>query len=61
MNKISSVTLFTQLCTACTSNKVVDSGASTDTTDTVSVETNAPVVTAESTFTVLFEEDVEYA
>ena len=59
--KIGPLTLSTLLFTACTSNKGVDSGEPTDTADSVSVDSDAPLVTVESTYTVLFEEDVEYA
>ncbi len=61
MKKMTACIYSALLCTACTANKVEDSVEMGDTADSLPIETDAPVVTANSTFTVLIDEDFEYA
>ena len=61
MYKMIAITYSALLCAACTSNKTNDSAESMDTGDNVVSESDSPIVTADSTYSVLTEEDIVYA
>ena len=60
MYKMIAITYSALLCAACTSNKTNDSAESMDTGDNVVSESDSPI-TADSTYSVLTEEDIVYA
>ena len=61
MYKMLSITYVALLVSACTSHKEYDSGEPIDTAEDVQVHNEVPHVTADSTYTVLMEQNVEYA